>query len=483
MLAYLVAMVHAFVPMAIMAGLFLALVAGKGTNVKGVWILVAAIAIGLALGAFSYRFALDQGSPIGFRTFLAGLATVSVFLIVIVSASAQRLAKVPRSAVVGIGWVTAAGIAVQAMFTFLTAVSGQGLSVTSVLNTELILNIGAILAGTVVIAIMVALMFRSARDNRVLAGAILIVTAALQTFVWGNGIVLGLLQLQLLEVTSGRISFVAKASELAPLAVYGQLACALFVGAVRFSRRPRTPTDIAANRIARRKRLAAILAERRWWRGVAAALSFLAVTLLYHDLYASLPPSLSPAQAVAADETGAIRIPVETVKDGNLHRFAYVTSDGHRVRFFLINRYDAEHVKIGVVFDACMICGDDGYIQRGGEIICIACNVRIFVPSIGKPGGCNPVPLEHEADGETITIKVSSLEKGAKYFSEVVEIEVEDPVTGARLLNLTAPHQYEYKGRMFYFGGPESYEKFKGDPERYAGDFMARAYRVQGHQQ
>jgi len=59
-----------------------------------------------------------------------------------------------------------------------------------------------------------------------------------------------------------------------------------------------------------------------------------------------------------------------------------VSGDGHRVRFFLINRYDETNVKMGVVFDACMICGDEGYIQVGNEVffmlVVCAC---LFLPS------------------------------------------------------------------------------------------------------
>ena len=160
--------------------------------------------------------------------------------------------------------------------------------------------------------------------------------------------------------------------------------------------------------------------------------------------------------------------------------YAYIADDGHRVRFFLINRYDEKHVKIGVVYDACMICGDAGYIQKGNEVICIACNVRIFVPSIGKAGGCNPIPLLHGEENGEIVISASELEKGAQYFSEVVAIEVIDPVTKQPLINLEAPYQYDFKGKTFFFGSQDSYERFREAPETYAGAVEARYWRVQG---
>ena len=63
-----------------------------------------------------------------------------------------------------------------------------------------------------------------------------------------------------------------------------------------------------------------------------------------------------------------------------------------------------------------------------------------------------------------------------------MEIEVEDPVTGNRIINLKAPHQYEYKGKAFYFESEESYERFKAHPEKYVGELKSRYLRVQGWQ-
>ena len=48
------------------------------------------------------------------------------------------------------------------------------------------------------------------------------------------------------------------------------------------------------------------------------------------------------------------------------------------------------------------------------------------VITIGKAGGCNPIPLDHEIVGDAVVIRAVDLEKGAKFFSEVVEIEVKD---------------------------------------------------------
>ncbi len=52
----------------------------------------------------------------------------------------------------------------------------------------------------------------------------------------------------------------------------------------------------------------------------------------------------------------------------------------------------------------------------------------MFIPSIGKPGGCNPVPIEDWQQTETeILINRTSLEEGLNLFSTIVEIDVKDP--------------------------------------------------------
>ncbi|MDR2081803.1 MAG: Fe-S-containing protein [Campylobacteraceae bacterium] len=141
--------------------------------------------------------------------------------------------------------------------------------------------------------------------------------------------------------------------------------------------------------------------------------------MLYYDLYASRPPKISKSTILKPVE-GKFKIPIKLLEDDELHRFAYITEDGHKIRFFAINRFKGRISPV-VVFDACMICGDMGYTKKGDELICIACNVRIFLPSVGKPGGCNPIPLVYENDGEYLIIELDEIKTGANFFSENVK--------------------------------------------------------------
>ena len=118
-----------------------------------------------------------------------------------------------------------------------------------------------------------------------------------------------------------------------------------------------------------------------------------------------------PVELVASDQK--IGISLETVNDGHLHRFSYTAENGTEVRYIVIRKSESAY---GVALDACDICGASGYYERNGQIVCILCDVVMNIGTIGMPGGCNPVPLDHDiADGK-IVIDTASLEAEAYRF-------------------------------------------------------------------
>jgi uncharacterized membrane protein/YHS domain-containing protein len=217
----------------------------------------------------------------------------------------------------------------------------------------------------------------------------------------------------------------------------------------------------------RRKQQSRIRLQSRWLKIAVITTGFTLSPLLYFHLYASRPPKISTPVELKPDLQGQIKVKIDDVSDGKLHRFSYTTHDGYVVRFFMINRY-LNRVKIGVVYDACTLCGDQGYIQQGNDVICLSCNVRIFIPSIGREGGCNPIPLDHETNGDTILVQTRELEENGKgYFSEIVTIPVIDPVTGTQITNTGAPHQYDYQGKTYFFESEASWQQFTNSPDTY----------------
>ena len=185
---------------------------------------------------------------------------------------------------------------------------------------------------------------------------------------------------------------------------------------------------------------------------------------LYYDLYASRPPEIS--EPVLVEPVGDKFIfDVEMLKDNELHRFAYITDEGKQVRFFLLNRFSDRPSPV-IVFDSCMICGDMGYIKKGNDLICISCNVRIFLPSVGKEGGCNPIPMPFVFDGKNIIVDYKTIVDGSNFFSKVVEKMVIDPVSRKKVSNLES-RSYLYYGRTYFFENNETQAKFEANPEKY----------------
>ncbi|HAH4862237.1 TPA: DUF2318 domain-containing protein, partial [Escherichia coli] len=122
----------------------------------------------------------------------------------------------------------------------------------------------------------------------------------------------------------------------------------------------------------------------------------------------------------------------------------------------------------GVVFDACLLCGDQGYVMEGNQVICVACGVHIFIPSIGKAGGCNPVPIENwHNDEKELVIPGKELATGVNYFSTVMTIKVTDPVDGSTLTNTSADYKYSYGGKTWFFSSEANYERFRETPEQF----------------
>jgi uncharacterized membrane protein len=151
--------------------------------------------------------------------------------------------------------------------------------------------------------------------------------------------------------------------------------------------------------------------ERLWMAAscTATALFILAITAEF--IYARSTSALSPAVPVTAVE-GLVKIPVSTVSDGDLHRFS-ISSEGVTVRMIVIRRPDQS---FATAFDACAICGHQGYYQHGPNVLCKNCASAVYVPTIGATGGCNPIPLESRVEGDQLVIPAAKLLAGAGIF-------------------------------------------------------------------
>ncbi len=176
-------------------------------------------------------------------------------------------------------------------------------------------------------------------------------------------------------------------------------------------RRRRAPEVAHLEGAALRKARWTARRERMWVLAACSAAGLFMLTITAEFLYAKSETDLSAA--IPLTVTGGVaRIPVSSVDDGMLHRFA-VESDGVKVRIIAIRRPDQS---IAIAFDACEICGTQGYYQKGQNVICKNCASAINIPTIGQQGGCNPIPLASHVDGDQIVIPADKLLGGVKIF-------------------------------------------------------------------
>ncbi|HEV8631977.1 MAG TPA: Fe-S-containing protein [Thermoanaerobaculia bacterium] len=169
----------------------------------------------------------------------------------------------------------------------------------------------------------------------------------------------------------------------------------------------------AANPAEQRLLLAEARRARRT-RLAACAAGIVVLSLLGMDVAYSQPAAISPAVQLAPDATGHVSLAAGELADGELHRYA-VRVQGREVRFIALEIAPGKAV---AAFDACVICGAEGYVQQGAEILCRHCRSAIYPPSIGQPGGCNPIPVEFHLEGSRLVLSVTALATQAGLFGE-----------------------------------------------------------------
>ncbi|HTQ52920.1 MAG TPA: Fe-S-containing protein [Bryobacteraceae bacterium] len=179
---------------------------------------------------------------------------------------------------------------------------------------------------------------------------------------------------------------------------------------LEYRQRQAPPLDGLAGAALRKARWSA-QRERLWMTASCLATGVFILSITAEFIYAKSTTELSPATAVAIVD-GKVSIPVAGVNDGALHRFT-IDEDGVHVRFIVIRRPDQS---LAVAFDACQICGNQGYYQKGPNVICKNCSSAIFIPSIGSQGGCNPIPIASQVQSGQLVIPADKLAPGANIF-------------------------------------------------------------------
>ena len=155
--------------------------------------------------------------------------------------------------------------------------------------------------------------------------------------------------------------------------------------------------------------------RRRVAAGVLACTALCAVIMTAVKTSDTRQVELSAPESYTVDaEAGVILVPMENVADGHLHRFEYRTEKNVSVRWIVVKKPNS--AAFGVGLDACEVCGNAGYFERGGQIICKRCDVVMNINTIGFKGGCNPIPLPYEVKDGNLVFRLSDIIAGEKEF-------------------------------------------------------------------
>ncbi len=196
------------------------------------------------------------------------------------------------------------------------------------------------------------------------------------------------------------------------LFIYATLLLTVCIPLIMFIRSFRI-TAPYKNPAEKRKLLAANLKNRNW--SIVNILCY-AVTILCMTWFTALSTQvveLSPIEeSVVKDD--AVWVSFEQVADGHLHRFAWTSENGVQIRFIVIKKPNSSSYGIGL--DACDICGQTGYYEKGDKIVCKLCDVVMNINTIGFKGGCNPKVIDYKIENGYIIVPTYTLLEHEKDF-------------------------------------------------------------------
>jgi high-affinity iron transporter len=373
---------------------------------RTVYYALAAALIGSIVGAVALSYApINQDKVEGWVMLVAAIFVIS--MVIFMMRTARKLkgeieTKVGSLAGAGSQW---------GLFTFVfLMVFREGVETVAILagvslnSTELMSVLGTLLG--VALAVVFGVMFVKG-SVRIDLRKFFNVTTVILFFVAAQLIISGLHELSESGVlwSSKRemalIGPIARNDYFFPLTMLALVALMVLLE----YRRRKPQTEIAAATKAEQRKLQWTMKRERLWAVLVCVTAFVFISAITAEvIYAEAPPPLSQATEVTFTN-GKAAISTKDLPKGELQRYA-ANVNGTRVRFLLYRKPDGS---IASVFDACQICGGVGFYKGTSGIICKNCAAPINPQSVGQPGGCNPIPLHMEQDGDNVVISITDL--------------------------------------------------------------------------
>ena len=405
MLKYIISCTELLIVAAVLIGMMLgysyAVYGRKGRKITGYGIL-AGLVIAIIMSWMKNKTKLVDTGFWNIITFSIILAALIVFLIF----DAMKKKREAQSPIVP---VSLGVISAMMMFYALPDVLAYPYVIVlggfTVFSTDFIYRFIGIVIGCAIVMVaavsMYQVMQRLKREHAaVFLKAALLINSAQQVskvlnLLRSKRIITGKLVFQIVRFTSNHASWF----------IYGAMILAALAGLFLLAATQKSK-ETYENAAQHRKIRARKRCVRRWVTAliVCIALSLANVTAV--KAYANRPVELSAIEE--CEQRGdELYIPFEQVEDGNLHRFAYTTDNGVAVRFIVIKKPSSSAYGIGL--DACDICGETGYYQRGSQVVCNRCDVVMNINTIGFKGGCNPKVIDYRIENGYIIVPTYTL--------------------------------------------------------------------------
>ena len=282
----------------------------------------------------------------------------------------------------------------------------------SVFSTDFLYRFIGLLLGFLLVLLMCIAAFKTVKKA---TGALSVIFMDIAVFI-GACSVLGrllqlMLQLQIIRQNRDRDLFkivfpvLQFVNNNQALFIFGALGCIALLAVIQFVRNLKVRGSYD-NPAQKRKLRAAMRNIRRWACAAVACAVVGTVNLTAVHAINNQKPVEAPVEQCEMDNTN-MYVDFSQVDDGHLHRFAYTTDKGTEIRFIVIKKPNSSSYGVGL--DACDICGEAGYFEREGQIVCKRCDVVMNINTIGFKGGCNPIVIDYEVRDGQIIVPVEGL--------------------------------------------------------------------------
>jgi len=409
MLTYLISTTRAIVMASVILGVMVGytqLSAEKlGKKIIFDGILVGTV-LSIIIAAFRNNTSKVNSANLNATIYIVGLASLFLFLIFGVS----PLAKKNNKAIKTISWVTLAVLAADIIvysFPEVWAYPHQVLlSEKTIISTDFLTNMIGMVLG-IILALLGYMAAKKSTERISVKGALvlLVTQLGLRALQQLAGI-LSVLQQRRIIVSNHTIFtfivFIKNHSDgfiITSLLLVVAVTIVLWIRSFKVKEPYRNPAE---HRIIRAK----WRNIRRWSTTMIMVFVLTIITVTVFEKLNTREVVLSPIEETDYDDVN-VYVPFEMVSDGHLHRFAYTTDDGVQIRFIVIQKPNSSAYGIGL--DACEICGETGYYERDGQVVCKLCDVVMNINTIGFKGGCNPIVIPYEINDGRIIVPIEGL--------------------------------------------------------------------------